>query len=184
MIMGWYNDELYHHGIRGQKWGVRRFQKSDGSLTMEGKRRYAQEEVEKKLNSTETKTEKFQKEWVKKHPHSDFDDLGDDMIDNPRKYKGLYDEDKEYVKKQHMYADKNKLSDDYVKTQATGTAIITSCLLSPIAGIAVGAATKSATKGLMAAIGTTSAMSLYAAADAKKEQNKTIEKYYRESQKK
>ena len=32
--------ELYHHGIKGQKWGVRRFQKKDGSLTSAGKKRY------------------------------------------------------------------------------------------------------------------------------------------------
>ena len=32
--------ELYHHGIKGQKWGVRRFQNKDGSLTPAGKRRY------------------------------------------------------------------------------------------------------------------------------------------------
>lgn len=40
MIMGWYNDELCHHGIRGQKWGIRRFQNADGSLTSAGKKRY------------------------------------------------------------------------------------------------------------------------------------------------
>ena len=32
--------ELYHHGIKGQKWGVRRYQNKDGSLTSEGKQRY------------------------------------------------------------------------------------------------------------------------------------------------
>ena len=33
-------DELYHHGIKGQKWGRRRFQNEDGSLTPAGKERY------------------------------------------------------------------------------------------------------------------------------------------------
>ena len=32
-------NELYHHGIKGQKWGVRRFQNHDGTLTKEGKTR-------------------------------------------------------------------------------------------------------------------------------------------------
>ena len=31
--------ELYHHGILGQRWGVRRFQNKDGSLTSAGKSR-------------------------------------------------------------------------------------------------------------------------------------------------
>lgn len=31
---------LYHHGIAGMKWGVRRYQNADGSLTAAGKKRY------------------------------------------------------------------------------------------------------------------------------------------------
>ena len=33
------NGELCHHGIKGQKWGVRRFQNADGTLTSAGKTR-------------------------------------------------------------------------------------------------------------------------------------------------
>ena len=33
-------NELYHYGIKGQKWGVRRFQNKDGSLTAAGRKRH------------------------------------------------------------------------------------------------------------------------------------------------
>lgn len=35
------NTELMHHGIKGMKWGIRRFQRKDGSLTPAGKKRYS-----------------------------------------------------------------------------------------------------------------------------------------------
>ena len=39
-----YNDCLWHWGIKGQKWGVRRYQNQDGTLTAEGKKRYQQDD--------------------------------------------------------------------------------------------------------------------------------------------
>lgn len=35
------SNELYHHGIKGMKWGRRRFQTADGSLTAAGRKRYS-----------------------------------------------------------------------------------------------------------------------------------------------
>jgi hypothetical protein len=40
------DDFLAHHGILGQKWGVRRFQNLDGTLTAEGKKRYGGKDKE------------------------------------------------------------------------------------------------------------------------------------------
>lgn len=34
-------NELYHHGVKGQRWGVRRYQNTDGSLTIAGQKKAA-----------------------------------------------------------------------------------------------------------------------------------------------
>lgn len=38
-----YSSELYHHGVKGQRWGVRRYQNPDGTLTAAGRKRYGED---------------------------------------------------------------------------------------------------------------------------------------------
>lgn len=56
--------ELCHHGIKGQKWGVQRYQNADGTLTEEGKKRYSAnvsaQSVEKALKESEKMASKAQ----------------------------------------------------------------------------------------------------------------------------
>lgn len=49
----WEETEIYHHGIKGQKWGVRRYQNPDGSLTSAGKKRIKNISLEEKFNIAE-----------------------------------------------------------------------------------------------------------------------------------
>ena len=64
------NNELYHHGIKGQKWGIRRFQNADGSLTNKGRSRYSQgkevyKEHDRILNAKHAQLKKQSKAYQK-----------------------------------------------------------------------------------------------------------------------
>lgn len=60
-----YPNELYHHGILGQKWGRRRFQYADGSYTPAGKQRYGMFGRDKRKLSKDAKMRAKERARVK-----------------------------------------------------------------------------------------------------------------------
>lgn len=79
-----YQQYLSHHGIKGQKWGVRRFQNEDGSLTEEGRKKYLAE-TERQMHTNHNLSRQYdaEKEEIKrkgwKASYYDDDELGDAM---------------------------------------------------------------------------------------------------------
>lgn len=55
--------ELYHHGILGQKWGIRRYQNEDGTLTAAGKTRYRKLVTEANKLKPKTQTQRSIKSY-------------------------------------------------------------------------------------------------------------------------
>lgn len=78
-------EHLEHHGIKGQKWGVRKYQNTDGSLTPEGRKRYGV------LGSTKAYIKKRQKNVDAFYKESK--NLGDDKTREQmtKKEREIYD---------------------------------------------------------------------------------------------
>lgn len=77
------SNELYHFGILGMHWGVRRYQNKDGSLTAAGRERYAKQDVKKIKRAREM------------HPHNY--DYHEETVRNTETYKRAKEEVKKKI---------------------------------------------------------------------------------------
>ena len=73
-----YTDELYHHGIKGQKWGIRRYQNEDGTYTASGKER-RRSFYERYRSGRDISNEK-RRIWSKRH---------EELLTNSKEYQQL-----------------------------------------------------------------------------------------------
>ena len=74
----YYHNELEHHGILGMRWGVRRFQNADGTLTPAGRRRLEKRDA-KWARKNYDKIEKTAKQRVK----GDLDEYASELLNQP-----------------------------------------------------------------------------------------------------
>ena len=92
-------DELYHHGVKGQRWGIRRYQNSDGTLTTAGMRRYNYKKSDAYINSTEKQQQRKRQEYRKLR----------------RKVGRRYANEITYKKDNGLYENRTQRANDYVE---------------------------------------------------------------------
>lgn len=111
------DDYLMHHGILGQKWGVRRFQNKDGSLTAQGKAKYRTDSVVGNVGRALTNSSLGQRIWgvgVNKGFRQDLKEINTAYKDkkNQLKNDSKLDSDKRKEKMKSLKEDYRKTIDE------------------------------------------------------------------------
>lgn len=106
------NGELYHYGVKGMKWGVRRYQNKDGSLTEAGKKRAARQFAKEYYKDTKNAGHAFrkQREMAESKELSEIYD-SKEVSDALQKYK-------DSTKLYREYSNNGKLVAEYQKVAA------------------------------------------------------------------
>lgn len=123
-----WREELYHHGILGQKWGVRRYQNKDGTLTEEGKSRHGINELEKKAIKAEYKKSRkngngFVFKFARVSTGENYNKANADfnkIVSSDKKYKEL-SEKAFNAEKERLLAEKSVYGDDDLYEKLTNS---------------------------------------------------------------
>lgn len=113
-----YSKELYHHGILGQRWGIRRFQEKNGDLTPAGKKRYGNGNFGGKMHPSKGIDRKEVKQLVKDYNkvNGTHFKYGPDTIVKKGQY--TYDYKGRRIKTGQEVSSQNKFVDKYSRTGA------------------------------------------------------------------
>lgn len=103
-----YSNELQHWGVKGMKWGVRRYQNADGSLTQAGQKRYSRDAGEKGYKEYDSDKSVYYKKTKKGRDTLDTD-VDRYVKEDTTRTKKLVDETS------HMTSELKKINDKAIK---------------------------------------------------------------------